>query len=140
MSKNIDLIDPLELLKEDFSVMDEKGAIHEKIDEEDLEDGLNLSPDIVSPNGDAVFVKREDTRSRLATIYTLATFFIFILGMLIAVLDGLHRNVSIIANLSEVIPLISGVVLALHSVTILEKVTIGTIKFTYSINRNNISS
>lgn len=59
----------------------------------------------------AIFQKREDTRSRLAIIYTVLTFIVFFAGMLISVLDGLSRGVSIIDNLEVVIPLISGVFL-----------------------------
>ncbi|MCA9381078.1 hypothetical protein KC678_02340 [Candidatus Dojkabacteria bacterium] len=66
---------------------------------------------IISSAVESVYRKREDTRSRLALIYTIFTFFVFIFAMVIAVLDGLVRKVSIIDNLSVVIPLISGVFL-----------------------------
>lgn len=80
--------------------------------EEGLGDGLELSKDLVDDTDVSyVFKKREDTRSRLALIFTFLTFFVFILGMGIAVLDGILRDTSIIQNLSEVVPLISGVFL-----------------------------
>lgn len=55
--------------------------------------------------------KREDTRGRLAIIYTLATFVVFLVVIAIAVFDGVVRKVSIIDNLKDVIPVISGVFL-----------------------------
>lgn len=64
--------------------------------------------------GDKVFelkAKREDTRGRLAIIYTLATFLMFLLGFLVSVIDASWRQVSIIDNLSTVLPLISGIFL-----------------------------
>lgn len=79
--------------------------------EEGVEDGLRLDQEL-QPNITEVIVrKREDTRSTLAIIYVLSTFGVFILAMFIAVLDGLNRNVSIIDNLIQVVPLISGVFL-----------------------------
>ncbi len=55
--------------------------------------------------------KEEDTRGRLAVLYTLSTFFIFVLGFVVAILDGLIRKVSIIDNISTILPLISGIFL-----------------------------
>jgi hypothetical protein len=79
--------------------------------EEGVEDGLKLDREL-QPNITEVIVrKREDTRSTLAIIYVLSTFGVFILAMFIAVLDGLNREVSIIDNLIQVVPLISGVFL-----------------------------
>ncbi len=79
--------------------------------DEGLEDGFSLGSEIAEVKQDAVLTKREDTRSRLAIIYTIATFLIFAFGMCIAVLDGVLRDASIIDNLSTIIPLISGVFL-----------------------------
>lgn len=62
-------------------------------------------------NEESVLTKRENTRGRLALIYTLATFLVFLVGIFVAVLDGLNREVSIIENLKEVVPLFSGVYL-----------------------------
>jgi len=55
--------------------------------------------------------KREDVRGRLAIIFTLSTFGIFILGFVVAVLDAYWRGTSIIENLSTLLPLISGMFL-----------------------------
>jgi hypothetical protein len=55
--------------------------------------------------------KREDTRGRLAIIYTVATFIMFGLGFLVSVLDAFWRQVSIIDNLATVLPLLSGIFL-----------------------------
>lgn len=76
---------------------------------EGFEDGLDTSSDLVTVNKDSIYSKRENTRSTLAIVYTIATFTVFLIAMFIAVLDGLVRKVSIIDNLAAVIPLISGV-------------------------------
>lgn len=99
--------DPLEPVTED-----DLEDVEDQAYEDGLEDGLELNPGFVdSEPGNAVIRKREDTRSTLAIIYVIATFAVFVLGMFIAVLDGLNREVSIIDNLSEIIPLFSGVFL-----------------------------
>lgn len=61
---------------------------------------------------DYALKRREDTRGTLALVYTVSTFIVFGLGMLIAVVDAVMRNVSIIDNLKEVLPLISGLFLS----------------------------
>jgi len=78
--------------------------------DEGVEAGLEIN-DLTKIDDDSVIIRREDTRSRLAIIYTIATFFVFVLGMFIAVLDGILREVSIVDNLTEIVPLISGVFL-----------------------------
>lgn len=93
-----DFIDE-ELLDEEFS----EGYV------EGYQDGTGEL--VISSAVESVFKKREDTRSRLALMYTIFTFIVFIFAMFIAILDGLVRKVSIIDNLSVVIPLISGVFL-----------------------------
>lgn len=55
--------------------------------------------------------KREDTRGRLALIYTIATFLMFILGFAVAILDAAIRGTSIVDNLTKILPLISGIFL-----------------------------
>ncbi len=55
--------------------------------------------------------KREDTRGRLAIIYTVATFLMFILGFLVAIIDAIIGNKSIIDGLATILPLISGIFL-----------------------------
>ena len=55
--------------------------------------------------------KREDTRGRLAMIYTICTFIMFILGFAVAILDAAVRGTSIIDNLTKILPLLSGIFL-----------------------------
>jgi len=55
--------------------------------------------------------KREDTRGRLAIIYTVATFLMFILGFVVAIIDAIIGNKSIIDGLATILPLISGIFL-----------------------------
>lgn len=55
--------------------------------------------------------KREDTRGRLAIIYTIATFVMFVLGFVVAILDAAIREVPIASTLSTILPLISGIFL-----------------------------
>lgn len=95
-----------ELLDEE-SVEEESNLSYE----EGLMDGLELNTEFVNSDQQAILRKREDTRSRLAIAYLIATFVIFLFAMIIAVLDGLTRSVSIIENLKEIVPLISGVFL-----------------------------
>lgn len=64
-----------------------------------------------SQNAISIEEKREDTRGRLATIYTVSTFIVFILGFIVSILDALLRNTSIVDNLVKVLPLISGIFL-----------------------------
>ncbi len=58
-----------------------------------------------------ILKKRENTRGVLAVLYTMLTFLIFGIGMLVATLDGLNRDVSIIDNMQEILPLLSGIFL-----------------------------
>lgn len=55
--------------------------------------------------------KREDTRGRLALIYTVATFGIFVLGFIVSVIDAAIAGTSMIDNLTQLLPLISGIFL-----------------------------
>lgn len=55
--------------------------------------------------------KREDTRERLATIYISATFVLFFLVIIVSVIDGIARGVSIVDNLSTILPVLSGIFL-----------------------------
>ncbi len=93
-----------ELLGEEFSDGYEEGYV-------DAAGAPQVSETIAAKNQDPIFIKREDTKSRLAIIYTTLTFLVFFTVMGIVVLDGLARKVSIIDNLEVVIPLISGVFL-----------------------------
>lgn len=55
--------------------------------------------------------KREDVRGRLAIIYTVATFMMFILGFVVSVIDAITRQIPIVDSLKEILPLISGIFL-----------------------------
>lgn len=79
--------------------------------EEGLEEGLSLNSNLLKSDQDSVIEKQEDTRSRLAIIYLIATFLVFVLGMALAVIDGIVRQVSIVENLKEILSLISGIFL-----------------------------
>jgi len=92
---------PLSKLKEPQSSEDSEGN--------DLE--LVYTDKIIEEASEYIVKKQEDTRGRLAILYTFFTFFMFILGIVICVIDGLNRNVSIIDNLSVVLPLLSGIFL-----------------------------
>lgn len=76
---------------------------------DDLQDEEPQS--LISPDQLSISQKREDTRGTLAIIYTIATFLMFVMGFVVAVLDGVLRGVSIIQNLSTVLPLLSGIFL-----------------------------
>lgn len=58
-----------------------------------------------------ILKKREDFRGTLALVYTVSTFLLFLIGMAIAVVDGMNRDVSIIENLERILPLLSGIFL-----------------------------
>ena len=104
--ENYELVDE-GLLDEEFSEGYEEGFL----DGKDSNDLNSKTQTIAERNLDSIYFKRENTRSRLAIIYTVFTFSVFFVGMAIAVLDGLARKVSIIENLEVIIPLISGVFL-----------------------------
>lgn len=58
-----------------------------------------------------ILKKREDFRGTLALVYTVSTFLLFLIAMVIAVIDGINRDVSIIENLERLLPLLSGIFL-----------------------------
>ncbi len=80
---------------------------------EDYEDyyPLGMLEDLRSDRNFQIESKREDIRGRLALIYTLATFGIFVLGFLVAVGDAILTGTSMVDNLVEILPLISGIFL-----------------------------
>ncbi|MBL8014732.1 MAG: hypothetical protein JNK26_00910 [Candidatus Doudnabacteria bacterium] len=82
-------------------------------EEEFPEDYPDYFPEqgVISTEEVSISRRREDTRGRLAIIYTLATFAMFVLGFAVSVLDAIWRNVSIVQNLGVVLPLISGLFL-----------------------------
>lgn len=77
--------------------------------DEYFDQGLIDSSGIEEPV--SIELKREDTRGRLAIIYTMLTFLMFGLGFVVSILDAILNDTSIIANLSTVLPLISGIFL-----------------------------
>ncbi len=58
-----------------------------------------------------ILSKREDTRGRLALVYTVATFGIFVLGFIAAIIDAAVTGNSVVENLMQLLPLISGIFL-----------------------------
>src|SRR3990172_2868595 len=48
-----------------------------------------------------ILEKREDIRGRLALIYLIATFSMFLLGFVVAILDAQWRGTSIVENLAQ---------------------------------------
>lgn len=74
-------------------------------------DKLEYSSLLKDSANDYVIKKQEDIRGKLALIYTVATFTIFLVGILICVIDGISRKVSIIDNMKDLLPLLSGIFL-----------------------------
>lgn len=117
----IEFIDPDEFIRfiEEGDLDSDKEAtasapsidLSEEQPEDELEPELTYTDRIAGEAVEYVVKKQEDTRGRLAVIYTLCTFLIFIIGIVIAVLDGILRQVSIVDNLSKVLPLLSGIFL-----------------------------
>jgi hypothetical protein len=87
-------------------VVEDEVPIEEEILPTDIPQKVNLAIE-----QSKVLEKREDTRGRLAVIYTFATFLIFLIGIGVSVIDGINRDVSIIDNLKDTISLFSGVFL-----------------------------
>jgi hypothetical protein len=72
-------------------------------------------------------VKKEDTRGRLAIIYTVATLLIFVFVILLSFIESLVNKTSLVDNLTKIIPLISGVLFG----------TLGFVLGYYFRNENN---
>lgn len=113
----IDFVDPDELIKfieegQEESDLDIDVPSPES-DQEDINEPQDMAfaDKIAEEASEYVVKKQEDIRGRLAVLYTVFTFLIFILGIFICVLDGIVRQVSIIDNLSAVLPLLSGIFL-----------------------------
>lgn len=66
---------------------------------------------LVKKDETGILSKREDTRGRLALVYTAATFGIFVLGFVAAVIDAAVTGSSVVENLMQLLPLISGIFL-----------------------------
>ncbi|BCX14127.1 MAG: hypothetical protein KatS3mg085_659 [Candidatus Dojkabacteria bacterium] len=108
--KLIEFIDPNELISFEENTDDEENTISEESFEEVLSE---YKQDEYAQKIDqtSILRKREDYRGILALVYTACTFIVFLVVIAISVIDGLNRDVSIIVNLKETIPLVSGVFL-----------------------------
>jgi len=110
----IEFVDPDELIRFiEEGQEDEETQTPQEIEEpeEYSEEQLTYADRIAEEATEYVVKKQEDIRGRLAILYTVFTFLIFILGIFICVLDGVIRQVSIIDNLTSVLPLLSGIFL-----------------------------
>jgi hypothetical protein len=110
----IEFIDPNNLIA--FESVDKNHL--EELDENQLDSQLEsifeegeLSEKFEETSQDYVIKKKEDIRGRLAIIYTVLTFSVFILGFLAAIIDSLMTKSSLIQNLQVILPLISGIFL-----------------------------
>jgi hypothetical protein len=94
----------------DFSA--EENPFNEDLPEYDLEEGDYNPRGVLDSEGSInLEAKREDVRGRLAIIYTVATFIMFVLGFVVAVIDAVTRQVPIVNSLQTILPLISGIFL-----------------------------
>jgi hypothetical protein len=107
------ILNPSELF-----VDEEMNELLEDEADQSYEEGIDVALESATKRGEitkidseSILSKREDTRAKLALIYVLMTFVIFIITFLVAIVDGLSRNVSIIDNLAKLIPIVSGVFL-----------------------------
>lgn len=112
---DVAFIDPEDLV--DFisenteSSPDEEVVTPEDIYLQEEEPSLKYTEKLKESSSDYVIKKREDIKGRLALIYTIFTFIIFLLVILVAVIDGIVRKTSIIDNLNTLLPLVSGIFL-----------------------------
>jgi uncharacterized membrane-anchored protein len=136
MNKNndtfIEFIDPDELIE--FIPDENLGKNSDS--EMDEESGIEVlgSPhptkvaDSIKEDAEAYsIVKKEDTRGRLAIIYTVATLLIFVFVILLSFIESLVNKTSLVDNLTKIIPLISGVLFG----------TLGFVLGYYFRNENN---
>lgn len=118
----IEFVDPNDLIKFIEETKDEntnpsnesaQSSVEEYESDEypEDEDELLYTDKIAEEAAEYIVKKQEDTRGMLAIIYVICTFIIFLVGIIICVIDGLSRGVSIIENLTTVMPLLSGIFL-----------------------------
>ncbi len=110
----IEFVDPDELIKfieEGQEDQDLENTPDDSIQADQTSSDLTYADKILEEATEYVVKKQEDTRGKLAVLYTTFTFIVFILGIFICVLDGIIRQVSIIDNLTSVLPLLSGIFL-----------------------------
>lgn len=113
----IEFIDPEDLvgfiqdedLKSSSSASDTKTGYSNENELEEPE--LKYTDKLVESSNDYIKKRREDTRGRLALAYTILTFLIFFVIIAAGIVDGIIRQVSIVQNLSTLLPLVSGIFL-----------------------------
>jgi hypothetical protein len=112
------ILNPSELFVDEEMSEEEMNELLEDEADQSYEEGIDVALERATKRGEitkidseSILSKREDTRAKLALIYVLMTFVIFIITFLVAIVDGLSRNVSIIDNLAKLIPIVSGVFL-----------------------------
>lgn len=110
----IEFVDPDELIKFIEEGQEDQyleNTPNDSIQADQTPSDLTYADKILEEATEYVVKKQEDTRGKLAVLYTTFTFIVFILGIFICVLDGIIRQVSIIDNLTSVLPLLSGIFL-----------------------------
>jgi hypothetical protein len=117
-TKKIDFFDPNDLIEFEAGTYEEvknEKEDTEKIDDYPIKPAIekNFNEDTYAQKIDktSILRKREDYRGVLALVYTTSTFIIFFVVIVISVIDGMNRKVSIIENLKELLPLVSGIFL-----------------------------
>jgi hypothetical protein len=90
---------------------EEYGDLDALADQLSKDTDLTISNELIENAEEYVIKRQEDTRGKLAVIYTIATFIIFILGFGVAIMDASTNKTSIIDNLQKILPLLSGIFL-----------------------------
>lgn len=108
----IQFIDPQELIE--FIPDSDLGSVEMESGDESVEvlgtsDPMRITESIKVDAESYAIVKKEDTRGRLAIIYTVATLLIFVFVILLSFIESIINKTSLVANLTQIIPLISGV-------------------------------
>lgn len=108
----IQFIDPEELIE--FIPDSDLGSVEMESEDENIEvlgtsDPMRITESIKVDAESYAIVKKEDTRGRLAIIYTVATLLIFVFVILLSFIESIINKTSLVANLTQIIPLISGV-------------------------------
>lgn len=108
----IQFIDPQELIE--FIPDKDLGSVEMEPGDETVEvlgtsDPMRITESIKVDAESYAIVKKEDTRGRLAIIYTVATLLIFVFVILLSFIESIINKTSLVANLTQIIPLISGV-------------------------------
>lgn len=101
----IQFIDPEDIIEfiPDDALLENVG------DEATSEAPFRVADSIIEEAESYSIKKKEDTRERLAIIYTVATLGIFVFVIILSFIESLVNKSDLVANLKEIIPLISGV-------------------------------